>query len=246
MGSDQPDLGNKALSKVAEIGIASQLDEVENIDVDIRTNPGNLVQGKVDSVKISGQGLIMKQDLRMDNIQISIDKVSINPLSAVFGNIELTHPTDAEARIVLTQVDLNRAFNSDYVLAKLQGLKMEMDGKQVTVDVRSANLELPGDGKFVISASFSIAQQSEIKKLAATAIPKIKDNGNRICLEILAAEGEGLTLDLVMAIFAQLSALLDLRNFSIPGVSLQLRQLDAQIGRLVIHAKTKIDQFPTI
>lgn len=246
MQSDNPDLGNKALNKVAEIGLSSQLHDVENLDVDIHTDPGKLIQGKVDSVTISGQGLKMQQDLRMENIEVSMDRVSINPLSAVFGNIELTQPTDAEAQIILTEVDINRAFSSNYVLLKLQGLQMEMDGKPVIIDIKEATLDLPGDNKFVISGCFAIRGQSELKKMSATAIPHIDEDGNRISLEILAAEGQGLTLVLVMAIFEQLTALLDLRNFNIPGMSLQLHQLEAQAGRLVIHAKTQIEKLPAM
>ena len=95
MTTDRPNLGNKALSKVVEIGINTQLDEAEFIDVEIQTDPGKLVQGKLDSIAISGKGLVMKQDLRLEMLQVTIGKVGINLLSAVFGNIELIHPTDA-------------------------------------------------------------------------------------------------------------------------------------------------------
>jgi LmeA-like phospholipid-binding len=246
MTAENPNLGDRALNKVVEIGIASQVDLVESIDVDMRTNPINLIQGKVESIEISGKGMVVKQDLRIETIEIGTDRVSINPLSAMFGNIELTHPTAAEARIVLTEADINRAFSCDYVRDKLQGLQMEMDGKPVTIDVRSATLDLPGENKFVIAATFVMRESGEIKKMSATAIPQIDENGNRISLEILAAEGQGLTLKLVLVIFEQLAALLDLRNFNIPGVSLQLHQLEAQAGKLVIHAKTQISQLPTL
>jgi len=240
-----PDLGENALSKVAEIGIASQLDEVENIDVDIRTNPGKLVQGKLDSVSISGQGLVMKDDLRVETLEVSIDKVAINPLSAVFGNIELTHPTDAEAHIVLTEADINRAFSSEFIQGKFCDLKMEVEGRPVIVDVQQATIHLPGDNKFVINADFLLKEQSEVKKLSATAVPHIQEDGYMISLEILSTEGQGLPKEAVVAIFDQLAALLDLRNFNIPGMSLQFHQLEAQKGRLVIHANTHIEQLPS-
>ena len=246
MGANSPDFGNQALSKVVEIGIASQLDIVEEIDVDLRTNPGNLMQGKVDSVEIVGKGLVVKQDLRMESIQINTDRVSIDPLRALLGNIELTQPTDAEARIVLTETDINRAFSSDYIRDKLHGLKMEMDGQPVTIDIQQATLDLPGENKFVIAATFLMRESNEVKKFSATAIPQLHEGGNRISLEILAAEGQGLTLKLVMVIFEQLTALLDLRNFNIPGISLQLHQLEAQLGKLVIHAKSQIEQLPAM
>lgn len=245
MAADNVDLGEKALSKVAEIGISSQLDEVENIDIDIRTNPGKLIQGKVDSVAISGKGLVMKQDLRMETLEVSMDKVEINPLSAVLGKIELTCPTDAEAEIVLTEVDINRALSSDYIQDKLHNLNMEMEGHPVLVDVQQARVSLPGGNKFVITAEFLLKGQAQVKKLSATAVPQIQENRHCISLEILSAEGQGLTAKLVVIILDQLTALLDLRNFNLPGVSLQLRQLEAHKGRLVIHAKTQIEQIPS-
>ncbi len=246
MGADNPNLGDRALNKVVEIGITSQLDNVEEIEVDLHTNPIDFIQGKVDSVEIAGKGLVVRQDLRMETLKISTDEVSINPFSAIFGNIELTHPTEAEAQIVLTEVDINRAFYCDYIQTKLQGLKLDMDGHPVTVDVQQATLELPGENKFVIAATFLMREQNEVKKFSATAIPQIHENGNRISLEILAAHGQGLTLQLVMVIFEQLTALLDLRNFNIPGVSLQLHKLEAQQGKLVIHAKSQISQIPVL
>jgi LmeA-like phospholipid-binding len=246
MAQDPPDLGNQALSKVVEIGIATQLDHSEQIDVDIRTNPGNFIKGKVDSVEISGKGLVVKQDLRVETITISTDEVSINPLSAVFGNIELTHPTAAEARIILTEADINRAFSCNYIQTKLRGLQMDMDGQPVTIDMQEVTLDLPGENKFIIAVTFLIKEPNEVKSFSATAIPQIHENGNRISLEILAAAGQGLTLKLIMVIFEQLTALLDLRNFNMPGVALQLHQLEAQPGQLVIHAKTQISQFPSI
>lgn len=246
MAAENPNLGDRALNKVVEMGIASQVDLVESIDVDLRTNPIDLIQGKVESIGISGKGMVVKQDLRIETIEIGTDRVSINPFSAMFGNIELTHPTEAEARIVLTEADINRAFSCNYIRDKLQGLQMEMDGQPVTIDIHSATLDLPGDNKFAIAADFAMRESGEIKKMSAVAIPQIDENGNRISLEILAAEGQGLTLKLVMVIFEQLTALLDLRNFNIPGVSLQLHQLEAQAGKLVIHAKTQISQLPVL
>ncbi len=246
MAADNPDLGSKALSKVVEMGISSQLDDVENIDVDIRTDPGKIVQGKVDSVAISGRGLVVKQDLRMERLEVSIDRVSIDPLGAIFGNVELTQPTDADAQIVLNEADLNRAFSSDYVRSKLQGLPMEMEGRSVVIDILDTKLNLPGENKFVIAADFAIRSSAEVKKFAATAIPHIEEDGNRISLEILSAEGQGLTLKLVMALFEQLIGLLDLRNFNIPGMAFQLHRLDAQPGRLIIHAKSQIDRLPSM
>jgi LmeA-like phospholipid-binding len=245
MALGSPSIGENGLSKVAELGISSQLDKVEDIDVDIRTNPGKLVQGQLDSVSISGKGLVMKQDLRAETLEVKIDQVAINPLSAVLGHIELTRPTDAEAEIVLTEDDLNRAFSSDFIQKKFYGIKMDIEGKPMTVDVQQVTIHLPGDNEFVLNADFLWRESGELKKLSATAIPEIDKNGYKLYLHVLSAEGQGLKEGPVTAMFEQLTDLLDLRNFNIPGMSLQFRKLDAQQGRLLIHAKTQIQKIPS-
>jgi LmeA-like phospholipid-binding len=244
MALGSPGLGENTLSKVAEMGISSQLDQAEDIDVDIRTTPGKLLQGKLDSVEISGKGLVMKQDLRVETLGISIDQVAINPLRAVIGHIELTRPTNADAEILLTEDDLNRAFSSDFIQKKFCGIEMEIEGQMVIVDVHKATIHLPGDNEFVLNAEFLLREKGELKKLSATAIPEIQENGYKISLHILSAEGQGLEEAPVTHIFDQLTDLLDLRNFHIPGMSLQFRKLDAQEGRLLINAKTHIEQIP--
>ncbi|MEC4815416.1 MAG: hypothetical protein SAK29_19375 [Scytonema sp. PMC 1069.18] len=40
---DSPGLGEEALNKAAETGLSSQLDEVEDLDVDIKTDPLKLL-----------------------------------------------------------------------------------------------------------------------------------------------------------------------------------------------------------
>ncbi|MGI0485019.1 DUF2993 domain-containing protein [Pantanalinema rosaneae CENA516] len=245
MTQGKPDLGEQAISKVAEVGIASQLDDVEELNVDIRTDPGKVIQGQVDSVAIAGKGMVMQQDLRVESIEINTDQIAINPLSVVFGDIELTRPTEAETHVVLTQVDLNRALNSDYLRSKMQNLQITVEGQPVTIKPEQITLQLPGDGKFVLDATMLILQTGESKQVHATTIPHIKDRGERISLEILSAEGQGLNSELVTALLNELTQLLDLRNFELQGMSLRLKGLDVQPGRLVLEAETLISEFPS-
>lgn len=245
MVEDHPDLGEKAISKVVEIGISSQLDAAEQLNVDIRTDLGKLIQGELDSVEVVGKGLVLKPDLRLEILEISTDEVAIAPLSVLFGQIELLHSTDVEARVVLTEVDINRALSSEAIQSQLQGLSIQLREQPVTIDVRKTEITLPGDNQFVIATDFLIKETGEVKKLSATAIPQLKENGQRLTFELLSAEGQGLTPELGAAILEQLIALLDLRNLNISGVTLQLRQVEIHSGRLVVHIKTQVEQIPS-
>ena len=245
MTLNSPDLGEQALSKVAEVGIANQLDKVDKLNIDIRTNPGKLIQGEVDSVAISGRGMVMKQDLRIESIEVQTAKVSINPLSVIFGNIELDQPADANAQIVLTEDDLNRAIASDYLASKLQDLKLEIDEQLHTIKLQQADLQLLSAGTMSLNINFLLQESNEAKTLSASIIPKSIEDGQRIDLEILSIEGQGLTPELGIAILNQIKTLLDLNNFDLPGMTLWLQKFDIQAGKMIIHAKTNIQQIPS-
>lgn len=242
--SDQGNLGEQALSKAAEIGISSQLDAVEAVEVDIRANPLDLIQGKVDSVSIEGKGMVMQDDLRMEEMTIETGTIALNPLSVAFGKIELTQPTDASAHVVLTEADLNRAFNSEFIQEKLQNLDVTVEGQPMTVDTEQIQFGLPGDNKFALSADVALRQTGEHKRVAFTAIPEIAAGGQRVALtQVEYTEGQGLSPELTEALLEKSSELLDLQNFELDGMSLRLQRLDVQPGKLTLEADALIEKF---
>ena len=241
-----PDLGEQALSKAAEIGLSSQLDQVEELNVDIRTNPIKLVQGELESVEIEGKGLVMQQDLRAEELKVNIDNIAINPLSAAFGKIELNHPTEAETYVVLTEADIDRAFNSEFLREKLQNQRVTINGKPMTVDTQRVEFGLPGEGKIALNADILLQETKETKQVAFTAVPQMREGGNRISLEdVQYAEGEEQYPELTKALLDQSSKLLDLRNFELQGMSLHLKRLDVQRGKLTLQAEALVTQFPS-
>lgn len=241
-----PDLGEQAISKVAEVGLSSQLDEVEDLDVDIKTDPGKLLSGSVDSVTVSATGMVMQKDLRVEEMQLNTNQIAINPLSAAFGKIELTQPTDAETQIVLTEADVNRAFNSEFIRDKMQNLKVHVNGELVTVDTQQVEFKLPGDSKVLLSTDVVLEQAGETKRVAFTAVPRVGVDGQSIALDNLEyVEGKDLSPELTDALLNQANELLDLRNFQLGEMALRLKTLEAQKGKLLLRAIAHIEQFPT-
>lgn len=245
MFTDKPDLGEQAISKAAEIGLSTQLDEVENLEVDIRTNPLKLMQGELESVRISGEGLVMKQDLRAEELKIEVSEVAINPLKVPFGEVELTRPTDASAEMVLTEQDIERAFNSNYIKDKLQNLPVTIDGHPATVNVRSVQFRLPEAGKIALTTEIELTETGEIKQADFTAVPQVDAGGQRLLLQdVEYGEHKEASPELTEAILADASELLDLRNFNLQGMTLRIHQLDVQPGRLRLIGEAVVEQFP--
>jgi hypothetical protein len=242
---DKPDLGEQALSKAVEIGLSTQLDEVENLEVDIRTDPGKLLQGELESVKIEGQGLVMQKDLRAEELEIKTDSIAINPLSAAFGKIELTRPTEADAHVVLAEQDMERAFNSEYIHDKLQNLDVNVDGQAMTIDTRQVQFRLPGDGKIALNAEILLNKTGETKQVSFTTVPRMSAGGEQVSLdEVQYAEGQEVSPELTAALLERAGELLNLRNFELEGMSLRLKGLDVQKGKLTLQANAYVEKFP--
>jgi hypothetical protein len=242
---DQPDFGEQALSKAVEIGLSTQLDEVENLEVDIRTDPGKLLQGELESVKIEGQGLVMQKDLRAEELEVKTNSIAINPLSAAFGKIELTRPTEADAHVVLAEQDMERAFNSEYIHDKLQNLDVNVNGQAMTIDTRQVQFRLPGDGKIALNAEILLNKTGETKQVSFTTVPRMSAGGEQISLdEVQYAEGQEVSPELTAALLERAGELLNLRNFELEGMSLRLKGLDVQKGKLTLQANAYVEKFP--
>lgn len=245
MAPDKPDFGEQALSKAVEIGLSTQLDQVENLEVDIRTDPGKLIQGQLESVKIEGEGLVMQKDLRAETLEVKTGSVAINPLSVAFGKIELTRPTDAEAHVVLAEQDLERAFNSEYIHDKLQNLQLNVNGQPMTIDTNQVQLGLPGEGKIALTAEIDQKETGETQQISFTTVPRLSAGGEQVVLEdVQYAEGKELSPELTAALLERASELLDLRNFELEGMSLRLKGLDVQKGKLTLQSQARVERFP--
>ena len=130
---DEQRLEEQLLSQGAGKMISNQLDKLEKVDVDVQTDLFKLIQGQVDGVSLSGEGLEL-QDIRVQEITLQTDNIAINPLSALFGQIELSQPVNATVRIVLTEEDINRALSSDAILSQMPTYELNVDGENCQLE----------------------------------------------------------------------------------------------------------------
>ncbi len=243
---DSPGLGEQALNKAAELGLSSQLDEVESLDVNIKTDPLKLVQGQVDAVIIEGEGLVMQKDLRMEELEMQMSSVAINPLSAAFGKIELTQPTEASVRVVLTEDDINRAFNSEYIRQQLQSQKIHVNGQLRTIVSQKVEFHLLGDGKVALKATVLLKETNETHQVAFSATPSVSANGQTVSLEnVEYGSAEETSPELTKALVNETSKILNLSNFDLKGMTLQVKQLEVEAGKLTLQAEAYVEQIPT-
>lgn len=238
-------MGEQAISKATELGIASQLDEAENLDVDVRTNPLDIMQGKIDSVSVRGKGLVVKKELRAEKLRIETSSISINSIKAAMGNIELIRPTDARMLVVLKEEDLQNALNSEYIKNKLQNLEIEYEGDKVNAKIEGVKFILLDDGTIGLNANVYLAEQDSQEKISLTTVPEIDPAGNCINLNsVKYLQNAHCNLEIAKAIINSAEEILDLRNFQLDTMSLRVRKLDVKLGKLTIEADAEIKDIP--
>ena len=243
---DEPRLDEQMLSQAAEMTLSSQLDEVEKIDVDVRTDPLKLVQGQADSIAVAGQGLVMQKDIRVQEIQLQTDSIAINPLSALFGQIKLDQPMDATARVVLAVADINRALNSEYVRDNMQNLELNVDGTIVAMEMEQMELLLPGDGKMVFNAKTLLHEMGNTRPIGFTATIQPRTLSQPLLLEKFdCVEGEGLSLEFIVALMVKLNELTKLPHYELEGTALRIKDMDVQAGSLTVYVEVHVSQLPS-
>ena len=239
------DLGEKAINKIAKTGIESKLDKAEGLDVNIRTNPLDIMQGEIDSVSVKGDGLVMKKELRAEKLRIETNNISINSIKAAMGNIELIKPTDARMLVVLKESDIQNAFNCEYVKDKLQNLQIDCQGEKFTVRIERIKFLLPDTGKIELDADVYLVEKEQTEKIGLTAVPEIDSDGNSINLKSVEyLQDAEYNADVAKAIINSAEEILNLRNFELDEMSLKVRKLDVDLGKLTIEADAEIKNFP--
>ncbi|MGB7086819.1 MAG: DUF2993 domain-containing protein [Phormidesmis sp.] len=245
MGSQALDIGEQSISSALEALITSQLDQVDELHIEVHTDPLKLTQGQLDSLSVKGEGLVVQNSLRTAELRLETDAVDISMMKMAAGQFALDEPADAKARIVLMPTDIQAAFNSDYIKQKMRGQKVKLDsGEQVTTDASNVVFTIPEADRIAVEADVMLIEKVESHHIAFSAEPRLVSNGHGIALEdIRCDEATNDMPALTQSLIDSTQELLDLRSFELGDMSLQLTQLDVKPDKLVFQATATIKSF---
>ncbi|MBG1269370.1 LmeA family phospholipid-binding protein [Nostoc sp. WHI] len=243
---DEHRLEEKFLSQEVEKRISDKLDEVEQIEIDIQTDLLKIVQGQADGVSVAGQGLVIQQDIRVQEIKLQTDSIAINPLSALFGQIELNEPVNAIARIILTEVDINRALTSDFICSQMQNLELDVDGEIVSFEPQEIQVLLPGDGKIECRGKVLLKEIGNTRPFAYSAIARLQTHSKPAMLESFnCTEGGGISIELVTALMQKAKELMNTPFFKWEDIAFSIKDIKVEIGSLILTIETQVRQIPS-
>ena len=84
------DWGEQMLNTVASKTIRHLFTRSESIDVSVRCYPSSkLLQGSIDSLKMNGRGLVIRQQFRTEELSFETDAISLDFSSVLKGQMNI-------------------------------------------------------------------------------------------------------------------------------------------------------------
>ncbi len=242
---DNFDFQKTVVNKAAEAAIAASIESAKNIDVEVDSATSQIIQGEVNSLKISGEKIIAAKDIQLEQIDISSDNLSLNLAQAILGKISFEQPGNFKVKIIFTESDCDRLLNSEYVKILLQNLSLEITPPSANFYIKQAKCYLKEDGNLSLVATIVFNREPEIKtarfEIALQVYQDgtaIKFNGGRYL------EEQNLDLDETVAMMSKVSALLYLRHFTNADLSFNITNVEVKAQKLMVQANAQIKRLP--
>lgn len=246
------DFGERMLNTVTSQSIRHLFTESESVDVVVRCHPASkLLQGSIDSFKMSGRNLLIRKDFHVEEMSFETDAVSIDFSSVLSGKIRLKQPTQAVAQVVLSEAGLNRAFKAELVKKRLQSI----DTPELTnlsggepVSFSDVNVQLLPESRIQIFAKTELSNGSVPISLSATLTAERR---RRILFQnpqfeagVVPESLQGVSSLLTMAFADILNNMVDMDRFDLDGVTMRINRLETQGKKLIFSGYAQIDHFP--
>lgn len=238
-------LGETTISKIATKAFQTQVTEARELSVKVKVNRQNLRKGILESLEIKGEGLVMRRGLSLEQMNINLYEIAVNPLKALIGNVQLTKPSTGDACLILTEKDISIALNLGYLNAIAQTYEVSVDDDPVHIKFASIHCRILSDHHIRVEGRILIEETNKIERVCVSFKPIICDQGSGVLLDNLEyLEGEELSPIIIDTLITQICEVFNLDHFVIDGISLQVNSLDLSSGMLKLSALAGITHFP--
>lgn len=247
------DWGERMLNTVASQSIRHLFSKSESVEVCVRCSPSSkLLQGSIDSFKMSGRGLVIRRDFPVDEMSFETDAVSLDFSSILKGKITLKQPTQAIAVVTLSEAGINEAFQAELVKKRLHdlsidslkevsgGLPVSYTDIQIQLETGSrirvfAKTNLPNYGSVPIDMTLSLAVERR---------RRISFKDPQFHIDTLPERLQQVSLTLAKALAEVLDNMVDLDRFDLDGVTMRINRLETQGKKLLFSGYAQIERFP--
>ena len=252
--SQGTDWGERMLNTVASQTIRHLFTQSKSVEVFVRCYPSSkLLQGSIDSFKMSGTGLVIRKDFLVEEMSFETDAVAIDFGAVLSGKLNLKQPTQAIANVILSEAGINQAFNAKLVTQHLVNLTVpsltEISGG-TPVSFTDIQVELLAENHLRILAKADlnngeIIPLSMVMTVAVERRRRISFKNPQIELDSVPEAQREISQTLSMALAEILDNMVDLDRFDLDGVKLRLNRLETEGKNLIFSGYAEIERIPS-
>jgi hypothetical protein len=247
------DWGEQMLNTVASKTIRHLFTRSESVDVSVRCYPSSkLLQGSIDSFKMSGRGLVIRRQFRTEEMSFETDAVSLDFSSVLKGQISLKQPTQAIAQVILTEDDINDSFQADLVRKRLENLSIpelnHLSGGQ-PISFTDVQVALQPNNRLRLFAkanlpNYGLVPISMTSTLGVERRRRILFQDSQFEPDAVPESLREISQTLTAALDEILNNMVDLDRFNLDGVTIRINRLETQGKKLIFSGYAQIERIP--
>ena len=240
------------VDQVAEDAIRSRLLSVESLDVRVDNGPSfQLLQGRVDRVRIAGHGIVPMPGLRVETAELETDPIDLAFNALRQGEVVLDAPLQGALHLVLTEADVNNFLRSPMVAQQLDDLKIgslnrAQSRERSRYKVNNPSIDFLGGDRLRISADLEDLVEDVTLQVEAEAGLSISE-GDRLTLvgPVLTVDGQPTPGALVKRLLGNINDRLSLQQLENRGLTARVINLAVQPEGLDLALWVRVDPSVT-
>ncbi|MBW4563523.1 MAG: DUF2993 domain-containing protein [Mojavia pulchra JT2-VF2] len=247
------DWGERMLNTVASQTIRHMFTQSESVEVFVRCYPSSkLLQGSVDSFKMSGRGLVIRKDFAVEEMSFETDAVAIDFSSVLSGKLTLKQPTQAIAQVILSEAGINKAFNAELVRKRLVNLSVPSltalsGGKPVSFTEVQVEILAGNRLRLLAKADLDNGELVPLSMILTIAVERrrrVSFQNPQIELDSVPEAQREISQALSLALVEILDNMVDLDRFDLDGVKMRLNRLETEGKKLIFSGYAEIERIP--
>jgi hypothetical protein len=218
--------------------VRGNLAKAEQIEVRVDNVPNyQVLQGKVDRVRLAGRGLYPVSFLRIDAVDLESDPIDVDADALRSdGKLVLRRPLQAAIRVRLRADDITAALRAPEVAKSFQGIKIDFSGRNSNqgdiFDIVNPEVQFLEGNRIRLTAvlkAYPSPKQPNPQPIAVLAEADLRVKGG-VQLEILnpklSLDGAEFPEQITNSFTKGLNQLLDLRQLNDVGIQARVLQLE--------------------
>jgi LmeA-like phospholipid-binding len=218
--------------------LKKQFVNVEDLVVRIDNAPNyQVIQGKIDQIRIAGRGLYPIADLRIDTLEVETDPIALKGLKA-----QLAKPLQAAVKVVLTEADVNKALQSPAVMQRIKQIGGKALGSQAgdlieQYDFVNPQVAFLGDRHLQVEVDLQAkGQPDKLKLKVETDVTPIAGQSLELTNTTITTNGQPFYPPLTRRIVEGVNQQLNFDRLENDGITARILKLDFSQKQATIAA----------